>query len=911
MWIMSRLNYYSKMFWLLFLAATITLSSTFLYVERLNEDINSAENKIKALKVAKDIAKTIEVMQTYRAISTVCMYEVCNKNKVPMYEELLHQELSSLQKSLKQYDVSKLPMIFTSFQRSKEHFESKEFYMFVNDINSMIFHLEQLKYNSTLSLGINSESSQKIYTLMQNSLFSSQEMIEHFSLSDSYAAMVLAKKELDSNSFALLKENVSTSEFLFKHLFDSCSEYEGLSIDKKGIQKSFDNYMEVFESELFSQKLRYAPDAFLYDSKLFLDYLRKFQQDSIVILNDYYEEKLSNAIILKNSILLVLLIGSLVWFYFFLGYYIVLKRSIYAIEKITNDVAKGELHKRIHDETQDEFKVIVELINSMIASLESENRMLFEYKKALDASAPICKTDKDGVIVYVNEAYEKLTKYSSDELLGNTHAILRSENSSEIKYQELWEAISEKKIHHTTFENRDKFGNAFFVQSTIVPVVNQHSQIKEFISIMNDITDIHMQKNALSFQLLHDSLTKLPNRVSLNMALEKDESVKLMLLNIDRFSDINSIYGERVADELLKQIAQDIISLLDSARLTLFKLSADEYAILADASVSEANFHEDVIMLSHFLNPIKLTSSIHEISVRISIGAVVSDANQKNQPILSMAKEALQFAKHNPRAYQFFQHTLHTSRKIEHNIKMLEYLEFAIEHNKVKAHFQPIYSPKENKITKFETLIRIEDPYSNTLYPGDFMDIAKHSRLYSTLTKHIVQEAIQKAKENPTFKFSVNISYEDMLDASTVATIFELLQNSTVAHKIIFEMLESVEIEENQHVENFIKSVKELGSFIAIDDFGSGYSNYAYLIKSGVDIVKIDGSLISLIDQDENIRKIVDSIIKIAKDLDIETVAEYVSSRSIYDTLVELGIDNMQGSYIANASSELLLNKEF
>ncbi len=910
MWIMSKLNYYSKMFWLLFIAASITLSTTYLYIERLNADIDSAKNKIEALKIAQHISESIEVIQTYRGISTVCMYNECHENKVFMYEEMVYESLIKLQKSLSAYDVSQIPIILSHFKKAKKSSVEHDFTTFIENVAPMLRLLEQLKYSSTLKLGINNESSQQIYTLMQNSLFASQKMLEQIALSSTYCARVLARKELDEKTFSFLKESVSTSQFLFKHLFETAEYYEGLSVDKNSIQKSFSNYIEVLEAEVFSQKLRYAPDAFLYDASLFLKHIRRFQSDSIDSLKIYYASEYEKYLFEKNTILMLLLVGSLIWFYFFLGYYFVLKRSIKSIEVITNDVSKGELHKRIEDNTQDEFKIIVKLINSMITSLENENRMLCEYKKALDASAPICRTDNEGRIIYVNEAYERLTKYTYNELIGNTHAMLRSPNSSDVIYQQLWEDITAKNIHHTTFENVDKFGNQFFVQCTIVPVINQHSQITEFIAIMNDITEIELKKSALKFKLLHDSLTDLPNRVALKREMKKRSNVKLMLLNIDRFSDINSIYGEVVADELLKQIGEDVSSLLDTTRLSLFKLSADEYAILAEESVTESNFQEDVIMLSHFLNPIKLTNTLHEIGVRISIGAVIAKENEMSRPILSMAKEALQNAKQNPRAYQFYQHSMQAAQKVENNIKMLEHLEYAIENKKVRAHFQPIYSLKEKKITKFETLIRIEDSYSNILYPKDFMDIAKHSRLYATLTKHIVAEAVQKAIDNPAYNFSINISYEDMIDASTVATIIDILESSQVAHKIIFEMLESVEIEENLHVENFIRQVKELGSLIAIDDFGSGYSNYAYLMKAGVDIVKIDGSLISLIDRDENVKKIVDSIISIAQDLEIETVAEYVSSRSIYDTLVESKIDNVQGSYIGTASAELINERE-
>ena len=158
---------------------------------------------------------------------------------------------------------------------------------------------------------------------------------------------------------------------------------------------------------------------------------------------------------------------------------------------------------------------------------------------------------------------------------------------------------------------------------------------------------------------------------------------------------------------------------------------------------------------------------------------------------------------------------------------------------------------------------------------------------------------------NRTESVSINLSIDDLLDDTTYDFILDILENCGFAERIIFEFLESEEIEFNERVLDFTTKVKKLGARIAIDDFGSGYSNYAYLIKLGVDILKIDASLIKDIDKNENNRLITKSIIDIAHALGMDTVAEHVHTKEIKDVLTAMGADYLQGFYLHKPSCDL------
>lgn len=638
--------------------------------------------------------------------------------------------------------------------------------------------------------------------------------------------------------------------------------------------------------------------------------IAQYQKQLLIFSNsiEKKEELISNISLLKHeqsvvTVVLITLFG--LWLFLFIGSYLGLLRSIDGITSVLKRVSMGGLHFRVTSQSDDEFKVITHALNDTLHTLEHEHSLLSEYRRAVDESALVAKTDVDGIITYVNPAYEEISGFKKEELIGRTHALVRSKVTTDIELEEMWQTILDKKIYRNTFENMTKYQRPFYVESTIVPIIDEHGEISEFISIMYDISELKAKELALQERLVRDDLTGMPNRNALNMRIEAASECKLLLLNIDNFSSVNSLYGESIADELLKQLAHYIRRLTKSGDLELFKLAADEFAIFADNKTSEAFFKEDVVMLSHYLNPVKLQCFAYEVTVRVSCGAVIRENHEVSRPLIAMAHIALNEARKRPKSYYFYNTKIDNSLQIERNILTLERLDYAIKNNTIIGYFQPIYNVKEGRIEKFETLMRLVDSAKNVYAPDEFLHVAKNARMYARLTHQILMATIQKAEENPGYYFSVNIGLEDILDSRTHAFILQQLRESTCAERILFELVESAEIEQTQEVKNFVENIRSYGCSIAIDDFGSGYSNYAYLVDINVDIVKIDGSLIKDIDVDENKRKITASVINIAHELGIECVAEYVSTESIFNVVCELGVDYVQGYYVAPASREL------
>jgi EAL domain-containing protein (putative c-di-GMP-specific phosphodiesterase class I) len=184
------------------------------------------------------------------------------------------------------------------------------------------------------------------------------------------------------------------------------------------------------------------------------------------------------------------------------------------------------------------------------------------------------------------------------------------------------------------------------------------------------------------------------------------------------------------------------------------------------------------------------------------------------------------------------------------------------------------------------------------------LEVAKKAKLYSHLTRIMIEKSFEVFQEN-SYEFSINLSVDDILDPKTVQFIFEKLENQEIAKRVIFEILESEGFENFEEVQEFIQQIKLRGGRIAIDDFGSGYSNFAYILHLQVDFLKIDASLIKNINTDTNSRIIVETIVAFAQKLGIKTIAEFVHSKEVYEIVKEIGIDYSQGYYFHEPSQTL------
>ena len=411
-------------------------------------------------------------------------------------------------------------------------------------------------------------------------------------------------------------------------------------------------------------------------------------------------------------------------------------------------------------------------------------------------------------------------------------------------------------------------------------------------------------KNELQTNLYIDLNTSLPNRLKLlkdAKELSPDIESTLIIINIDSFQNTNNFYGHNFGDQFLKVISAWLCHNLPPVESTLYKFEADIYAIVIRVPFSEYNLGKYLQKISMKITKDRIICEDVEVDTTLSIGA-----HQGQKSLLKLASIACKEAKNKRLPYMIYDKSSHKEAEYHHNMTMSHTLKEALAKDYVVPFFQPILSLHTHEIEKFETLMRIKKEDGNYYLPAEFLDVAKHSKIYSKLSMSLIQKAFETFQISSN-GFSINLSYLDMTNIVTTTFIIEKLEEFNVGPWVIFEILESDGIENYEAIAKFIDQVKSYGAKIAIDDFGSGYSNFERLTELRVDFIKIDGSLIKNIHQNEEMKIIVKTIVSFAKELNIKTIAEYVHSKEVLECVKEIGIDYAQGFYIGKPNPELLI----
>ncbi len=413
-------------------------------------------------------------------------------------------------------------------------------------------------------------------------------------------------------------------------------------------------------------------------------------------------------------------------------------------------------------------------------------------------------------------------------------------------------------------------------------------------------SELKIMKERLENLLFIDMLTGLRNLKSFNSDIKELKKPYFILINIDKFKHINEFYGIRTGDLVLNDVAL-ALKKISPENFLLYRLSGDDFGVLFEGKKSKKSLEEWVNFYIKKLENYKYISDKMVIEVRFSIGA----SDQKNR-LFETADMALKMAKNLSRKkYVIYTIEIDKSDEIKKNIETIRAISTALAENRLKAYFQPILNIKTGKIEKYEALARIELEDGSLLKPFDFMKSAIEAKLSGEITISILKQILKKARSSK-YDFSINISSSDIeFYRDKEAIIQTLRENQDVAERIIFEILESEEIYNYKAIDDFIKEVKEFGCKIAIDDFGSGYSNFEKMLNLDIDILKIDGSLIQNIDTDEHSKLITTTILRFAKSAKIETIAEFVHSESIYKHITKLGFDYAQGFYIGKPTPNI------
>ncbi|MDA7817469.1 bifunctional diguanylate cyclase/phosphodiesterase [Sulfurimonas sp.] len=399
-------------------------------------------------------------------------------------------------------------------------------------------------------------------------------------------------------------------------------------------------------------------------------------------------------------------------------------------------------------------------------------------------------------------------------------------------------------------------------------------------------------RNKLFTRYFTDHLTNLPNVYQLRKDLDEHEEFGLIIFNIDNFQTINNFYGFIVGDYVIEKVGEYLKNHIN--KHSVYRLSGDEFAFILDES---KGFYELKDFLTELYEEMKdINIEYQGINIVVNF-TLASSAKRDHKNMFSNVSMALKYAKQMSLPFWIYEERMHFEDEYERNIKLSAIVRDAIENSNILPYFQAIVDTKTQEIKKYECLARLIDANGKILSPVLFIPISKNIKVYSEVTKIIINKSFEMF-ENSKYEFSINLSIEDIMNSDIFKFILDKLKDSNASRRVTFEILESDAIEDFKKVERFVSEVKRYGAKIAIDDFGSGYSNFAYLTKMSADYIKIDGSLIKNIDVDKNSLIVVETIVEFANKLGMQTIAEFVHSSTVMDKVKELGIDYSQGFYL-------------
>ncbi len=417
-----------------------------------------------------------------------------------------------------------------------------------------------------------------------------------------------------------------------------------------------------------------------------------------------------------------------------------------------------------------------------------------------------------------------------------------------------------------------------------------------YLDYLNKEESANNSRHQLFSRYFTDHLTNLPNVYQLRKDFQANEEYGLVFIKIDNFVTINNFYGFVIGDYVIEKVSKFLKETLDVHQL--YRLTGSKFAFTIKDSMS---FYDLKVYLTKVYEQIRSYSVLYQKTKIYIDFTMASTASTSNENSFSKVSMALDYAKQIGASFWIYEDRMNFENDYARNLELSEIVREGVKNSKIVPYFQAIVDNQTGDIVKYECLARLIDAKGNVLSPVLFIPIAKKIKIYNKITIQMIEKSFAAFKDS-SFEFNINLSIEDIMNHKIFNYIVEKVKNSEASKRVTFELLESEAIEDFKKVEEFITEVKRYGAKIAIDDFGSGYSNFSYLIKIRADYIKIDGSLIKNIDVDKSALLVVETIVSFAKKLGMKTVAEFVHSSVVMNKVKELGIDYSQGFYIDEPS---------
>ncbi len=519
-------------------------------------------------------------------------------------------------------------------------------------------------------------------------------------------------------------------------------------------------------------------------------------------------------------------------------------------------------------------------------------------------------TDAAPKILAVNDAFTRMTGYQQEEIIGKSPAVLQSSRHDQIFYEAFWAALNTAGTWQGEIWDRRKDGSEYPIGLTITRIKNEQSETTHYIATFADISERKAAEERIRYLVHHDALTGLPNRTLLTEQLDRfllrarrqNRQVIVLSIDIDRFKVVNDSLGHSMGDMLLQQLAQRLQDCIGDDGV-LSRPGGDEFVVVLP---NVAEIAAIIPQVERIVADLRQTMYIGEMEFNLtaSIGISVFPGDGRDRDtLIKNADVAMNYAKETGRnRYLFF--TPELNAMVSERLRIETLLRKALERKELLLHFQPQVDLRTNRVIGIEALVRWNQPEEGMIPPSRFIPMAEESGLIVPLGDWILAEACRQWQKLdkaglPPVTMAVNISAVQFYEATFLEKISRRVKRYGMEAFLEIEVTEGIMMRNVPATLDIMHKLKAIGCKLSIDDFGTGYSSLGYLSRFPLDKLKIDQSFVRAMLASQTNMAIVDTIIRLAGNLNLRVIAEGVETAAKLNALRARHCDEVQGYHLA------------
>jgi diguanylate cyclase (GGDEF)-like protein/PAS domain S-box-containing protein len=527
--------------------------------------------------------------------------------------------------------------------------------------------------------------------------------------------------------------------------------------------------------------------------------------------------------------------------------------------------------------------------------------------KVIDASLNgVMITDPEDNIVSVNPAFTRATGYKATEVIGRNPELLSSGRHDPEFFREMKRQLHSVGSWEGEIWNRRKNGEIFPEWLSVTAITDSHGNVCEYASIFTDLTYLKAVEAKVDRLSRYDDLTGLPNRqvfsnrldAAITSARQRGNKLAVVIVDVDRFNQINDTFGYSDGDRILAQFANVLGELAGNAMVS--RLGGDTFSVCIDRVGTVEDTLQAVGWVSRLASTV-FHAADQELLLTVSMGiSLFPDDGETSESLIKNASTAMHKVKDMGRnGFQFYASAM--SRITQVRLDMQSKLQAAATGmHSLFLKYQPQVDLTRKEIVGYEALLRWEDAKFGLVSPVHFIPLIEKLGLIEDVSLWVIRNALKEnlkhIHERPLYRMAVNISTIHIRRGNLVSDVEQILNDLDYpAEQLELEITESSFMDDVDNVAWMFHELRGMGVSIAIDDFGTGYSNLSYLKRIPADILKIDGGFIRNLTLSRSDRQIVKAIIAMSHSLGLKVIAESVEFEEQAELLLDYGCDIVQG----------------